>query len=134
MRAASADESTSATHRRVDVPLAERSVATGHGRRLRGADHRKGIGEREQPGSSAVLEQTVTVDECRTPRPSIACGSRPYRRLFAAYRTSAASVEADHEPAAEVTVAALARQFADAVEVAVGGRAAEVVQQPSGNP
>jgi hypothetical protein len=47
--------------------------------------------------------------------------SRPYRRLSAAYWTSAASVEADHEPAAEVIVSALARQFADAVEVAVGG-------------
>jgi hypothetical protein len=42
VRAASADESTSASHRRVDVPLAERSAATGHRRRLRGADHRKG--------------------------------------------------------------------------------------------
>ena len=53
-----------------------------------------------------------------------------YRRLSAAYRSSAAS--AGDEPAVEVSVGAPARQFADAVEVEVGGRAADVTPASTG--
>jgi DHA3 family multidrug efflux protein-like MFS transporter len=58
--------------------------------------------------------------------------SSPYRRLSAAYRASGPPADGAPEPAVEVTVGAPARQFADAIEVAVDGHAAGATPPTAG--